>query len=166
LVWLAAFSGRFIDLYGDRVIPPLQVALNRTWEVEPDAEQGSVKRLLLKRLLSLGMILVIAFLLLVSMVLSTLIAELIRVIQGSSPNVSTHVVVVALDNAATFALGTLLFAAIFEILPDAEMEWRDAWLGAAITAVLFIVGKAIIAWYLQQARLGASWGDAAYQDAT
>lgn len=139
----------------------LQVALNRAWEVEPDPEQGGVKQFLLKRLLSLGIILVIAFLLLVSMVLSTLIAEIIRVIQGSSPSVFTRVVGVALDNAATFALGTLLFAAIFKILPDAEMQWRDTWLGAAFTAMLFILGKALIAWYLQQARLGASWGDAA-----
>jgi membrane protein len=139
----------------------LQVALNRAWEVEPDPEKGGVKQFFLKRLLSLGMILVIAFLLLVSMVLSTVITEVTRIIQGSSPSEFTQLVGMVLDNVATFVLGTLLFAAIFKILPDAEMAWRDTWLGAAITAILFIIGKAIIAWYLQQARLGASWGDAA-----
>jgi membrane protein len=139
----------------------LQLALNRAWEVEPDPATGGVKQFFLKRLLSLGMILVIAFLLLASMVISTAIAQIIHAIQGESPSMVTRVVSIVLDNVTTFAIGTLLFAAIFRILPDAEIAWRDTWLGAAITAILFVVGKTIIAWYLQRAQLGASWGDAA-----
>lgn len=139
----------------------LQLALNRAWEVAPDPEAGGVKQFILKRLLSFGMILVVAFLLLISMVVSTLVAELTLLIQGTSPSMVTRSMAFALDTGATFALGTLLFAAIFKILPDAKTAWRDTWLGAAITALLFIVGKGLIAWYLQQAQLGASWGDAA-----
>jgi membrane protein len=95
------------------------------------------------------------------MVISTVISEVIRLVQGASPDIVARIVSVTLDNLMTFALGTLLFAAIFKVLPDAEMAWRDTWLGAAITALLFVVGKAIIAWYLRQASFGSSWGSAA-----
>jgi membrane protein len=50
---------------------------------------------------------------------------------------------------------------MFNVLPDAKLAWRDMWFGAGVTALLFIAGKSVIAWYLQRAHLGASWGDAA-----
>ena len=139
----------------------LQLALNRAWEVEPDPDQGGVRRFFLKRLLSLGMILVIAVLLLVSMVVSALITEIMRTVQGATPDTAARVVGFILDNLVTLGLGTLLFAAMFKILPDADMIWRDTFVGAALTALLFVIGKALVAWYLQSSDLGASWGDTA-----
>ncbi len=138
----------------------LQFSLNRAWKVEPDPAQGGLKRFVVKRFLSFGMILVIAFLLLISMVFSTLIAEIIRVVQGTAPSMVARVVGVALDSAATLLLGTALFAALYKVLPDANIRWRDTLVGALFTALLFVVGKALIAAYLQRADLSSGWGAA------
>jgi membrane protein len=139
----------------------LQYSLNRAWEVGPDPEQGGIRNFLGKRLLSLGMILVIAFLLLVSLVLSAMVEEILQYIQGQSPDTVSTTIAVTLNNLVTFILGILLFAAMFKTLPDADMQWRDLWVGAAITSLLFVIGKALIGWYLQSSQLGASWGNAA-----
>jgi membrane protein len=56
---------------------------------------------------------------------------------------------------------TALFATMFKVLPDAKMSWRDAWCGAAMTAVLFLIGKSLIAWYLASVDIGSTWGHAA-----
>ena len=138
----------------------LQLSLNRAWKVEPDPDQGGLKRFVIKRFLSFGMILVIAFLLLISMVFSVLIAEIIRIVQGAAPSTVARVVGFALDNAAMLLLGTALFAAIYKILPDADIRWRDTIVGALFTALLFVVGKALIAVYLQRANLSSGWGAA------
>lgn len=138
----------------------LQLSLNRAWNVEPDPDQGGLKRFVIKRFLSFGMILVIAFLLLISMVFSTLIAEIIRVVQGTTPSAVARVVGFTLDNAAMLVLGTALFAAIYKILPDANIRWRDTIVGALFTALLFVVGKALIAVYLQRTDLSSGWGAA------
>jgi membrane protein len=139
----------------------LQFALNRAWEVEPDPAQGGVLRFVLKRVLSLGMIVVIAFLLLISLVLTTLIDEITGLLQGSSPGTVALVLGVVLNNLAVLVLATLLFAAMYKILPDAKMAWKDTWVGAGLTAVLFVIGKSVIGWYLQSSDVGASWGSAA-----
>jgi membrane protein len=139
----------------------LQHSLNRAWGVEPDPEHGGIKRFFVKRLLSLGMILVMAFLLLVSLAISPAISAIIRIVQGAGPDVLVRVTSVTLDSLLTLFLTTLLFAAIFKTLPDADIEWSDTWLGSAVTAGLFVLGKALIAVYMQQVTLGASWGSAA-----
>ena len=139
----------------------LQFALNRAWNVEPNPEQTGITRYFIKRLFSLGMIVVMALLLLLSMIFSALITHIMHFVHGASPDLVAQVLGIVLDNLLTFGLGTLLFAAVFKILPDAQMQWRDTWLGAAVTAGLFLLGKALIAWYMQRVNLGASWGDAA-----
>jgi membrane protein len=143
------------------VFGQLQFALNRAWEVEPDPEAGGVIKFVLKRLLSLGMIVVIAFLLLVSMVLTTLIDEISVWVFGEEPGTVGMVFGHILNHTVTLLVATLLFAALFKLLPDAKMRWKDMWVGAFITALLFVVGKALIAIYLQNADIGASWGSAA-----
>lgn len=143
------------------VFTQLQSALNRAWSVEPDPQRGSVLQFLLKRLLSLGMIIVIAFLLLVSMVVTTMIEELLRFVLGRTPGPMSLLVGDLLNTIATLFVGTLLFATMFKVLPDATMRWRDTWVGATLTAVLFIVGKSLIAFYLNNAEVGSAWGGAA-----
>lgn len=143
------------------VFAQLQFALNRAWEVEPDPDQGGVFSFLTKRLLSLGMILVIAFLLLVSLVLTTLLEELTRMVLGQPPDEQGKVVSFILNNLVALVVAIILFAAMFRILPDANMRWRDTWVGATMTAVLFIIGKSLIGWYLGSSKIGSSWGTAA-----
>jgi membrane protein len=139
----------------------LQYALNRAWEVKPDPKQGGVWAFITKRILSFGMVLVVAFLLLVSFVLTTIIDELTAMLQGGAPSGVMLATGIVLNNVAAFLVAMLLFAAMFKVLPDAEMAWRDVWVGAALTALLFVVGKTLIGWYLQNSDLGSGWGSAA-----
>jgi membrane protein len=139
----------------------LQYALNRAWEVKPDPKQGGVWAFITKRVLSFGMVLVVAFLLLISFVLTTVIDELVALLQGNAPEGPALAVGIVLNNVAAFVVATLLFAAMYKLLPDAKMAWKDAFIGASMTALLFVIGKALIGWYLQHTDLGSGWGSAA-----
>jgi membrane protein len=68
---------------------------------------------------------------------------------------------VAVNVVLTIAMATLLFAAMFKILPDAKLDWKDTWVAAVITAMLFVVGKTLIGWYLQHSQVGQGWASAA-----
>ena len=143
------------------VFAQFQASLNRAWEVEPDPQMGGIKSFLLKRLFSVGMIVVIAFLLLVSLVLTTLVDELLRMVQGASPGAVAQTLGIVLNVVVTIAITTVLFAAMYKILPDATMRWKDMWIAAVITAILFVIGKTAIGWYVQHSNLGSGWGSAA-----
>jgi membrane protein len=138
----------------------LQYALNRAWEVKPDPKQGGIWAFITKRLLSFGMVVVVAFLLLVSFVLTTIIDELIAMVRGA-PDESALALGYVLNNLAAFVVATLLFAAMFKVLPDVKMAWKDVFVGAAFTGLLFVIGKTLIGLYLQHSDLGSGWGDAA-----
>ena len=133
----------------------LQGALNRAWEVEPDPEAGGVKNFLVKRLLSVGMILGVAFLMIVSLAVSALIAAV-----GDSLTFIPQPVMYLVNLAVSFAVLLVLFAAIFKILPDAELEWRYVWMGAAVTSLLFVLGKFGIGMYLGRSAPGDAFGAA------
>jgi len=143
------------------VLAQLQAALNKAWNVEPDPQAGGVKQFIRKRLLSLGMLVVMGLLLLISLVLTTLVDEFTRWLQGGEPSGGMLLLVMAINNLIALALASLLFAATFRILPDAKIEWRDVFIGASVTALLFVIGKSGIGWYLQFSHAGSSWGSAA-----
>jgi membrane protein len=138
----------------------LQSALNRAWEVEPDPNAGGAKSFIFKRLLSLGMILGIAFIMLVSLALSAFISAaggaIGSMLGGLGPIVQT-----VLDLALSLGVVTLLFAAMFKFLPDGIIAWKDVWVGAFFTAVLFTVGKFAIGLYLGRSNPGEGFGAAA-----
>ena len=133
----------------------LQGALNRAWEVKPDPKQGGVRRFIAKRILSAGMILAVAFLLIVSLAVSAVLSAL-----GSSMTFIPEPALHWADVTVSFAVITVLFAAIFRILPDAEVRWRDVWVGALVTAVLFVIGKFAIGFYLGRSSPGDAFGAA------
>jgi membrane protein len=134
----------------------LQDALNQVWKVKPDPARGGVKQFLGKRLLSAGMVLGLGFLLAVSLALTAAIAAIGGMIGGSlgAPLLE------AINQLASLAALTLLFAALYKVLPDAEIAWRDVWVGAAATAVLFEAGKFIIGLYLGFSKPGDAFGAA------
>ena len=134
----------------------LQSALNRAWEVAPDPEQGGIKNFITKRFLSLGMVLGIGFLLMVSLALTTAISAVGGMLGGglSKP------VLAILDFVLSFAVVTLLFGATFKVLPDATIAWRDVLVGAVGTAVLFMTGKFLLGFYLGQSDPGSAFGAA------
>lgn len=137
----------------------LQAALNKAWQVAPDPNQSGLKNFAFKRLMSFGMILGTGFLLLVSLGVSAVVTALGSSISSVLPMVSEWVPRL-LDLAVSLALITFLFAAIFKILPDAEVGWQDVWTGAAVTAVLFVLGKFAIGLYLGRSDPGSAYGAA------
>jgi membrane protein len=137
----------------------LQSALNRAWEVEPDPKQGGIKNMITKRILSLGMILGVAFLLLVSLALSAMLSAvggmIGRLIPGGS-EVIAHII----NFVLSFVVITLLFAAIYKVLPDAKISWKDVRVGAVVTALLFTIGKFLLGLYLGRSNPGEAFGAA------
>ncbi len=137
----------------------LQGALNRAWEVEPDPKQGGIKNMIFKRILSLGMILGVAFLLLVSLALSAALSAVGGMIGRLIPG-GSEVVAHVFNFVLSFAVISLLFAAIYKVLPDAKIAWKDVWVGAVVTALLFTVGKFLLGLYLGRSNPGEAFGAA------
>lgn len=137
----------------------LQGALNRAWEVKPDPKAGGIKNFVFKRVLSLGMVLGIAFILLVSLALSAAVTALGTMIGALIPG-SSPVVAGILQTLISLAVVFALFAAIFKVLPDAEIAWKDVWVGALVTALLFEIGKWGIGLYLGHSNPGKAYGAA------
>lgn len=135
------------------VFSQLQSSLNRIWNVQPKPGR-SIWRMIKDRFLSFTLVLGIAFLLLVSLVLTSVLSTLADWGQGLLPSADWIWQVV--NFAVSFAVITLLFAAIYRVLPDAEIVWRDVWLGAAVTALLFNLGKYGLGLYLANA--GSTYG--------
>ncbi|HEX8673363.1 MAG TPA: YihY/virulence factor BrkB family protein [Longimicrobium sp.] len=138
----------------------LQSALNRAWEVEPDPKAGGIKNFIFKRVLSLGMIMGIAFMLLVSLALSAFISAAGSALGSMLGGLGT-IVQAVLDLGLSLVVVTLLFAAMFKFLPDGKIAWKDVWVGAFFTAALFTVGKFGIGLYLGRSDPGQGFGAAA-----
>lgn len=132
----------------------LQDALNTMWDVAP-VKRG-VLQTLKDRFLSFAMVLAIAFLLLASVVLNSALTMAAGALSQTFPALPTLLKVV--DFALSAALITLLFATIFRVLPDCPIAWRDVWLGAAISALLFVLGQFLLGWYLGRAGVSSGYG--------
>jgi membrane protein len=159
---LAALVGLLtLVLSATAVFGELEAALNLIWEVQPRPLGGVGAALwdwLKQRILSLALVLAIAFLLLVSLVVSAAMAgaatylsgvDGLRLLRGR-----------ALEVALSLPVFTGLFALLFKYVPDVQLRWRDVWLGGAVTAVLFTIGKAVIGYYIGQASVGSAYGAA------
>ncbi|HEX2055274.1 MAG TPA: YihY/virulence factor BrkB family protein [Nitrospiraceae bacterium] len=135
----------------------LQDALNTIWGVEPKPGRG-IWGLIKDRFLSFMAVLGTGFLLLVSLVLSAALAALGKWFGGWLP--APEVVLQALNFLISFGVITALFAMMFKLLPDAKVAWSDVWVGAAITALLFTLGKFLIGLYLGKSDVGSAYGAA------
>lgn len=135
----------------------LQAALNRVWEVRPREGRG-ILGLVKDRFISFTMVLGIGFMLLVSLVLAAALSALGKYASGVLPEWSA--LLQALNFVAGLAFTTVLFAMIFKVLPDIDLPWRAVWLGAAVTAGLFTVGRFLIGLYLGRSSVGSTYGAA------
>lgn len=125
----------------------LQTALNRAWGVEPDPQVSSIRVFLVKRLMSLALLLGITLLLVVSLALSWFLGKFGQRFEEIAPGWFSSNVMWAANELITFTIFTLLFAAIFKFMPDAQIAWSDVWIGAVVTGVLFMAGKFAISLY-------------------
>jgi membrane protein len=147
-VWATALSILVLIFGATGVMVQLQSALNQAWQVEPDPQQNAVKGFLLKRIMSLAMILGIAFLLLVSLVLTAVLNTASDWVHSLLPVGMGSWVPHAINFSVSLVIFTLLFAAMMKWLPDAEVQWKQVWVGAIVTALLFMAGKFGLALYL------------------
>jgi len=139
------------------VFGQLQNVLNRIWGVQP--KPGHFWQDLLKqRILSFAMVIGVGFVLLVSLILSALLALVTDYLSHLLPGAG--IVWQLFDTVFSFSLITFLFAAIFKIVPDVDIHWRDVWLGAVFTAALFVIGKTAIAYYLGRSGVESAYGAA------
>jgi membrane protein len=137
------------------VFGELKEALNTIWGVKPKPG-GGIRGLLRGQFLNFDMVLVIGFLLLVSLVMSTAIAGLNQRLENVLP--VPAIVWAAAAFVISLGLVTTLFALIFKVLPDAQIRWRHVWFGALITALLFEVGKTGLSWYLGREGTASAFG--------
>jgi membrane protein len=156
---LATLSGIVLLVIGaTTVFAELQTDLDRIWRAPAARKVNGLFALLRTRLLSFGMILAIAFLLLVSLVISAALAALGRWWGGWFG--SWALLLEAVNFAVSFAITTGLFAIIYKFLPRADIAWRDVWIGAAVTALLFAVGKFLIGLYIGRSGISSGFGAA------
>ena len=139
------------------VFGQLQDALNTIWEIERKSVRG-IWGFVKNRFLSMAMVLGVGFLLLVSLILSAAVTGMTDSLERIVP--VPAVIWQVLSFVISFAVVTLLFAMIFKILPDADIEWRNVWVGAAMTAGLFTIGKFLLALYLGRRDAASAYGAA------
>lgn len=142
------------------VFGQLQAALNKAWGVAPDPEKGGIKNMLLKRVFGVGMVFGLAFILLVSLVVSAVVSAFGDQLGRYLPEGLSAPVLEAINFAGSLFIIALLFAAIFKVLPDARIEWKDVVVGAVATALLFVAGKFLLGLYLGNSNPGEAFGAA------
>jgi len=149
----------FILLVGaTTVFAELQSALDRIWHVPESKKPSGIWAILRARLLSFGLILGLAFLLMASLVVSTALAAFGAWAGGLMPGWET--VLHGINIAVSLGVFTLLFAMIFKLLPSTDIAWRDVWIGAFVTAVLFEIGKLLIGLYIGKSGMTESFAAA------
>ena len=131
--------------------------MNTVWDLEPKPG-GGFKTFLKTRLLALSMVLVIGFLLLISLVLSAATAAMNDALGKAIP--MNEMLFQGASLIISIGVVTVLFAMIFKVLPDADVQWRDVWSGAFMTACLFSLGKMLLALYLGREETASAYGAA------
>lgn len=141
------------------VFVELQDSLDMVWKVKPKPGRSLIKGLIKDRLISFSMVMGVGFLLLVSLVISAVISALQKYINEYIVNIPISLIEIA-NIIISFLVILLLFAMIFKYLPDVHIGWNDVWLGAAVTAGLFVLGKYLIGLYLGQSTTASTYGAA------
>jgi membrane protein len=138
------------------VFGEMQSALNKIWRAK--AEGTTVSRMIRARAASIGLVATLGFLLIVSLVVSAGLTAFGDYLNSVLP--FGKLIMTVLNGSVSLALISMLFAAIYKILPDRHLEWRDVIVGAVVTAALFTIGKAGIGWYIGSSAVASSYGAA------
>lgn len=138
------------------VFAELQNSLNEIWKAEPAG--FTTTEIIRVRLLSLGLIGALGFLLIVSLIMSTLLRAIGGRLAEIAPNATT--LIVYANGIGTFILLSFMFAAIYKVLPDRWISWRDVGVGAVMTSLLFTVGKFLISLYIGGSAIASAYGSA------
>ena len=139
------------------VVSQLQTSLNKIWGVEPKSGQG-IWVFIRQRFISFAMVLAVGFILLVSLVATALLTAFSQFVGGLIGGAAF--VAHSLDIVVSFVFVTLLFAMIYKFVPDVKIHWKDVWIGAALTSILFTIGKFLIGLYLGSSGVTSAYGAA------
>lgn len=136
----------------------LQISLNQIWKIKPEPK-NEIWRMITNRARSFAFILVIGFLLLISFIITAGVATLTDYIKRSFPDIVLYLAY-SLDIIVSMSIVTVLFALMFKYLPNAKIKWKTVWIGAIITASLFVLGKFLLGLYFGQANIDSTYGAA------
>jgi membrane protein len=140
------------------VFAQMQFSLNTIWGVTAKPTSNSALRFIKSRLLSLTVVLSIGFILLVSLVLGVVLRGMLQAADNLVPYAS--LLTTSIESLVSLGVVTLLFATIFKVLPDVVLRWQDVLIGAVVTAVLFTIGRSVIAIYLAYTATASTYGAA------
>ncbi|HYK56683.1 MAG TPA: YihY/virulence factor BrkB family protein [Flavisolibacter sp.] len=140
------------------VFAEIQDSINAIWNLKTKPEKGWLK-MILNRLLSFSIVVSLAFVLLVSLIINGLREALGDRLVAIFPNVAV-VIIYIVNLLLTFCVITLLFSIIFKVLPDAKIKWKDVLTGSIVTALLFMLGKFGITYYIRSSNIGSAYGTA------
>lgn len=155
---VATIIGGVLLLFGaSRLFVQLQIALNGIWGVKPKGGRG-VKGVVLQRAFSLLLVLVTGLLLLALLSLSIILAAAVQFFQRYIP--ALEGLLMLGDFVLAWGVATLVFALIFKYVPDVDIAWHNVWVGAAVTALLFSIGRYLLGLYLGKATFGSMYGAA------
>lgn len=152
---IAGIASLFFGVTG--AFGALQDALNLIWEV-PSSDRGYIWQFFFKRLISFAAVMLVGLLLLLALLIGAIISAAGKFIPQALP--ATETLLQAGNFAVTLALVTVLFAMLYRLLPDTWVAWRDVWTGAAVTALLFSIGKTLIGLYLGHSTSSSPFGAA------
>jgi membrane protein len=152
-IWASLLGGVTVVVTASGVFGEMQAGLNHTWDVRSTSGQPGFS-FVRARAASLGLVATLGFLLMVSLVASTGISALGDYVGG---NGMAPLVLSFVNTVVSLLLFTMLFAAIYKILPDVPLTWRDVAVGAFLTAILFTIGKSLIGWYLGTTAAGSGY---------
>ncbi|HMG77398.1 MAG TPA: YihY/virulence factor BrkB family protein [Xanthobacteraceae bacterium] len=138
------------------VVAQLKEALNTVWGVETSNNSSGLLQLIRTYVISLAGVLSLGFLLLVSLIFTAVLAAIGKFVAPYFPEAAFQIT----GSAVSFGFVTILFAMMFKWLPDTQVDWRDVWLGAALTAALFEIGKFLIGFYVGKQALESTYGAA------
>jgi membrane protein len=138
------------------VFGEMQTALNVIWKAKPKG--GTISRLIRARAASLGLVAALGFLLMVSLVVSTALTAFGDYLDAVLP--FGKIALTILNGIVSLSLISFLFGAIYKVLPDRTLQWRDVIVGAIVTGVLFTIGKSLISWYIGSSAVASSFGAA------
>ncbi|WP_051205251.1 YihY/virulence factor BrkB family protein [Salinimicrobium xinjiangense] len=155
--WAVIFGFAFLIFGATGVFFQLKAAMNNIWNIA--AKKNTVKRVVINRIISLGMVLVLGLLLLVSLVISAVLNAIKDYLASISPSITMFLLDLA-NFVISFSIIMSLFAAIFKWLPDVKLRWKTTYLGAVLTTFLFLIAEYLIGFYFGQSNPGSIYGGA------
>ncbi len=159
LTWASVISIVALVFSATGVFAEIQTSINFIWNLRANPKKGGIVKMLLNRLISFSMIISLGFIALVALLVNAVLDAITEKLLRMFPQITVYLAYI-INQLVTFGSITLLFAIIFKVLPDAKVKWKDVWVGSITTALLFMIGKYGIGFYLGKSNISSTFGAA------